>query len=136
MPAPPDVDGVSLLPRLHGGPPLARKYYLLGRALTPTNTTTANGLEEAPETFVESSRSSQLNDFTGVTNGRYKLIRYTHLPHEELYDLEHDPYELDNLLAYDAGVVRRHVAEGREPVDTLRAALDRLVTCAGASCRQ
>ena len=54
----PDVDGVSLLSRLHGGPPLARKYFLLGRALTPTNTTTANGLEEAPETYVESSRSS------------------------------------------------------------------------------
>ena len=40
----------------------------------------------------------RLNDFTGVTNGRYKLIRYTHLPHEELYDLRNDPYELDNLL--------------------------------------
>ena len=35
-----------------------------------------------------------------MTNGRYKLIRYTHLPHEELYDLRNDPYELDNLLAH------------------------------------
>ncbi len=81
-------------PGCTAAPPLARKYFLLGRALTPTNTTTANGLEEAPETYVESSRSSELNDFTGVTNGRYKLIRYTHLPHEELYDLNKDPYEL------------------------------------------
>ncbi len=132
----PDVDGVSLLPRLHGGPPLSRKYYLLGRALTPTNTTTANGLEEAPESYVEGSRSSELNDFTGVTNGRYKLIRYTHLPHEELYDLENDPYELHNLLAYDEASYTAMSQNGREAVDTLRAALDRLISCVGATCRE
>ncbi len=131
----PEVDGVSLLSRLGGGPPLSRKYYLLGRALTPTNTTTANGLEEAPETYVENSRSSRLNDFTGVTNGRYKLIRYTHLPHEELYDLKNDPYELDNLLAHDAASYAAMTPKGREAVDTLRAALDRLISCAGETCR-
>jgi N-acetylglucosamine-6-sulfatase len=131
----PEVDGVSLLSRLHGGPPLERRFFLLGRALTPTNTTTPNGLEEAPESFVESSRSSELNDFTGVTNGRYKLIRYTHLPHEELYDLNKDPYELDNLLADDAASYAAMSAAGREAVDTLRAALDRLVDCAGDTCR-
>jgi arylsulfatase A-like enzyme len=134
-PAPADVDGVSLLSRLEGGPELSRRYLLLGRALTPTNTTAANGLEEAPETFVESSRSSELNDFTGVTNGRYKLIRYTHLPHEELYDLKRDPYELTNLLAHDEASYRAMSPAGREAVDTLRAALDRLVDCSGASCR-
>jgi arylsulfatase A-like enzyme len=133
--APADVDGVSLLSRLQGGPELTRRYLLLGRALTPTNTTAANGLEEAPETFVESSRSSQLNDFTGVTNGRYKLIRYTHLPHEELYDLNKDPYELNNLLAHDEASYLAMSRAGREAVDTLRAALDRLVDCSGASCR-
>ena len=131
----PDLDGISLLSRLHGGPPLDRTYFLLGRALTPTNTTTENGLEEAPETYVESSRSSELNDFTGVTNGRYKLIRYTHLPHEELYDLKNDPYELDNLLAHDDASYAAMTPKGREVVDTLRAALDRLVNCAGETCR-
>jgi arylsulfatase A-like enzyme len=134
-PAPADVDGVSLLSRLRGGPELSRRYLLLGRALTPTNTTTANGLEEAPEAFVESSRSSRLNDFTGVTNGRYKLIRYTHLPHEELYDLHNDPYELNNLLAHDEASYLAMSPAGREAVDTLRAALDRLVDCSGVSCR-
>jgi arylsulfatase A-like enzyme len=132
---PADVDGVSLLPMLHGGEPPSRKYFLLGRALTPTNTTTANGLEEAPETFVESRRSSRLNDFTGVINGRYKLIRYTHLPHEELYDLHNDPYELDNLLAHGEASYSAMSRAGREAVDTLRAALDRLVDCAGETCR-
>jgi N-acetylglucosamine-6-sulfatase len=132
----PQVDGVSLLPLLHGGPPLERKYFLLGRALTPSNTTTANGLEEAPETYVENSRSSELNDFTGVTNGRYKLIRYTHLGHEELYDLANDPYELDNLLPDGDASYQAMSAKGREAVDTLRAALDRLVDCAGETCRE
>jgi N-acetylglucosamine-6-sulfatase len=131
----PEVDGVSLLSRLHGGPPLTRKYYLLGRALTPTNTTTSNGLEEAPETYVEGKRSSRLNDFTGVTDGRFKLIRYTHLPHEELYDLDKDPYELDNLLAHDAASYDAMSPVGQHIVDTLRAALDRLTDCAGATCR-
>jgi N-acetylglucosamine-6-sulfatase len=134
--APADVDGVSLLSRLHGGPALDRRYFLLGRALTPTNTTAPNGLEEAPETYVESGRSSELNDFTGVTNGRYKLIRYTHLAHEELYDLRNDPYELDNLLAHGEASYLAMSPAGRDAVDTLRAALDRLVDCSGESCRQ
>jgi arylsulfatase A-like enzyme len=130
-----EVDGLSLLPRLHGGPPLARKFYLLGRALTPTNTTTSNGLEEAPETYVENSRASRLNDFTGVTNGRFKLIRYTHLPHEELYDLSRDPYELDNLLAGGDASYAAMTPRAQGIVDRLRAELDRLVSCAGVTCR-
>jgi N-acetylglucosamine-6-sulfatase len=134
--APDDVDGLSLLPRLQGGEPLSRRFFLLGRALTPTNTTTENGLEEAPETFVEDSRSSELNDFTGVTNGRYKLIRYTHLGHEELYDLANDPYELNNLLPYDDASYQAMSSKAREAVDTLRAALDRLVDCSGETCRE
>ena len=70
-----------------------------------------------------------------MTNGRYKLIRYTHLPHEELYDLNKDPYELDNLLADDEASYAAMSPQGREAVDTLRAALDRLVDCSGESCR-
>jgi hypothetical protein len=96
----------------------------------------ANGLEEAPETYVQDSRSSELNDFTGVTNGRYKLIRYTHLGHEELYDLANDPYELNNLLPLGEVSYLAMSPRGREAVDTLRAALDRLVDCTGETCRE
>ena len=51
-----------------------------------------------------------------MTNGRYKLIRYTHLPHEELYDLRHDPYELDNLLAHDDASYAAMTPAGRRAV--------------------
>jgi N-acetylglucosamine-6-sulfatase len=132
---PPETDGESLLPRLHGGAPLDRRYYLLGRALTPTNRTGAGGLEEPSEKYVETTRSALLNDFTAVTNGRYKLIRYTHLPHEELYDLAHDPYELENLLRDDQASYDAMSPAGKRAVDTLRGALDRLVDCSGVSCR-
>jgi N-acetylglucosamine-6-sulfatase len=131
----PEVDGVSLLSRLHGGPPLERKYYLIGRALTPSNAHSAEGLEEPDDPNGETDRSSKLNDFTGVTDGRFKLVRYTHLPHEELYDLKKDPYELNNLLADDATSYAALSPRAREAVDTLRAELDTLVDCAGATCR-
>ena len=62
--------------------------------------------------FVESNRSSELNDFTGVTNGRYKLIRYTHLGHEELYDLDAGPLRARQPAALRRRVVPRHDAEG------------------------
>ena len=132
---PPEVDGVSLLDRLHGGAPLDRKFVLIGRALTPTQTQSATGLEEPTEDFVETSRSSLLNDFTGVVNGRFKLVRYTHLPHEELYDLERDPYELDNLLRYDQASYDAMTPQAKRTVDALRTELDRLTTCSGVTCQ-
>jgi N-acetylglucosamine-6-sulfatase len=134
-PVPASVDGVSLLPLLHGGPPLSRRFFLIGRALTPTNRTGAGGLEEPTEDYVESSRSALLNDFTGVVNARFKLVRYTHIPHEELYDLQRDPYELDNLLAHDQASYDAMTPQARHTVDGLRRALDRLVDCSGVTCR-
>jgi arylsulfatase A-like enzyme len=131
----PEVDGVSLLDRLHGGAPLDRRFFLLGRALTPTQAQSATGLEEPTEDYVETDRSALLNDFTGVTNGRFKLVRYTHIPHEELYDLANDPYELDNLLRDDQESYDAMTDQGRGIVDGLRSALDRLTTCAGDDCR-
>jgi N-acetylglucosamine-6-sulfatase len=128
-------DGVSLLDRLRGGPPLSRKYYLLGRALAPTNDKAEAPIDEAPESFVESSRSSRLNDFTGVVSNHFKLIKYTHLPHEELYDLQTDPWELHNLLDHDQASYDAMSAKAQRIVDTLRAELARLDDCAGVTCQ-
>lgn len=133
----PSVDGISLLARVQGGAPLERRFFLLGRALTEVNRTAAvGGLAEPPDSEAETTRSSLLNDFTAVTNGRYKLVRYTHLPHEELYDLNRDPYELNNLLAAGEASYQAMSARGQGAVDTLRKALDRLLVCSGKTCRR
>ena len=134
-PAPVDIDGLSLLPRLTGGPELTRKYLLLGRDLIPTNRKASSPLEETPEEFVMNPRSSRLNEFVGVVSDRFKLVRYTHLRREELYDLERDPHELDNLLARGGAAYRDMSDQGRAIVDKLRNALDVLVECRGADCR-
>jgi N-acetylglucosamine-6-sulfatase len=134
-PTPADVDGLSLLPRLTGGPRLTRKYLLLGRDLIPTNRKATSPLEETPEKFVLDARASRLNDFVGLVSKRFKLIRYTHLRHEELYDLERDPYELRNLLSQDDASYAAMSPEGRKIVRGLRDALDALVHCDGADCR-
>ena len=134
-PAPVDVDGVSLLPRLSGGPELTRRYLLLGRDLIPTNRRAANPLGETPEEFVLDARANRLNNFTGVVTERFKLIRYTHLRREELYDLRRDPYELNNLLAEGDAAYRRMSADAKGIVDELRRALKVLVDCSGPDCR-
>jgi N-acetylglucosamine-6-sulfatase len=134
--APADADGVSLLPRLTAGVPLARRHLLLGRDLIPTNRTASTPLDEAPEDFVLSARASRLNDFVGVVTGRFKLIRYTHIRREELYDLERDPYELRNLLAKGRTSFMAMSPKGKATVRSLRSALNRLVHCQGADCRR
>ena len=76
-----------------------------------------------------------LNDFTGVVTERWKLVRYTYLPHEELYDLRDDPYELVNLLPDDDASYDAMTPAMQQTVTGLRAALDRLIACTGATCR-
>jgi arylsulfatase A-like enzyme len=39
------------------------------------------------------------NIMRAVGDGRWKLIRYPHINHTQLFDLEADPHELNNLAA-------------------------------------
>ncbi|MCW2764992.1 MAG: hypothetical protein JWO11_951 [Nocardioides sp.] len=135
--APADVDGLSLLPRLTGARrSLPRSSLLIGRALIPTNRRSSSPVDEAPEEFVARAKTSRLNDFSGVVTRRYKLVRYTHLPHEEFYDLKKDPYELTNLLARDGSSYRAMSPALRRKVRELRRSIDALVDCAGPTCRR
>lgn len=132
---PVDLDGLSLLPRLTGGPELTRRYLRLGRDLVPTNRSAATPLDEAPEEYVLDERASRLNDFVGVVGKQFKLVRYTRLKREELYDLQRDPYELDNLLADGEASYAAMSPSGKAVVRALRDALDVLVDCRGVDCR-
>ncbi|MCY7394555.1 MAG: sulfatase [Nocardioides sp.] len=134
--APYAVDGVDLLPRLTGQvATLDRDGLLLGRALLPQYRTAPSPIDEVPEDFVADDEISRLNDFTGVVTRRWKLVRYSHLPFEELYDLAADPDELTNLLPDGAASYAAMTPQQQQVVTGLRSALDRLQGCRGSACR-
>ena len=87
---------------------------LRGRSLKPL----LDGAGHLPEQAVYSEAMYSRYHFgwselTALTDGRFRYIK---APREELYDLERDPHERDNI------------AEGRPPArQALRGALDRLV---------
>jgi arylsulfatase A-like enzyme len=58
-------------------------------------------------------RPRDQNGFVGVRTARWKLVRYTATGEVELYDLEHDPHELDSLAADPAQAERRAELERR-----------------------
>jgi hypothetical protein len=99
------VDGVSLLGLLKKG--------------TWTETRDNIVLEAGP--FDKPSQ-----EYTGLRTSRYMFAVYGN-GEEELYDLQVDPYELDNR-AFDPA----YVAVRSELTDRLQ----RLRFCAGATCRQ
>ncbi|MEZ5156654.1 MAG: sulfatase [Solirubrobacterales bacterium] len=101
-------DGVSLLPfarhpdRLHGREVLIE--------------------QDTPELDNGNPRGTE---YQAVRTNRYKFVRYWD-DQVELYDLRHDPYELDNLRRDpDYGAVKRALSER----------LERIGDCAGKSCR-
>jgi N-acetylglucosamine-6-sulfatase len=54
------------------------------------------------EYFAE-PRYPRVPSWQAVRNDRWKYIHYTDVPNaDELYDMEHDPYELKNVIADDA----------------------------------
>lgn len=104
-------DGVSLLPRLHGEelPPRALALEALAPALP---------YEIGNEVF------DHQVPFYGVRTERWKYINWS-FGAEELYDLRHDPYELENL----ADDPRRSEVKAR-----VAALAQRLRACIGRGC--
>jgi N-acetylglucosamine-6-sulfatase len=137
LPVPSTVDGRSLVPVLRGRTPADWRTDFLAQY---RNTAASLG----PESELPPGAPPDLTAFFGVDIPSYRAVRtQTHLyvewydeerapkVHEyELYDLRTDPYQLDNQLATPAGR-----AANQALVTTLRARLDELATCAGATCR-
>ncbi|WP_372734069.1 sulfatase [Nocardioides sp.] len=134
-PIPDWVDGLSLLPLLTGEQTsLPRDSLLLSRGLIPLEKQALSGIEEFPETQVESARHARLSDFNALVTKRWKLVQYTNSRHEELYDLRADPYEMTNLLVGGWQSLRTMSPTEREVVRDLRRTLLRLVKCQARSC--
>ena len=64
-------------------------------------------------------------EYKAVRTERHKYVEYVN-GERELYDLEADPYELENV----------HESAESSLVEDLKARLDALSTCAGAGCRE
>jgi len=143
---PPDfVDGRSLLPLLRPNPPAHwRQCYLLqhGKPATPRASADdaydyppeMDGLLEPPDELPAAAvasltslpaRAPGLTPYQGLRTAQYTYVEYT-TGELELYDVQADPYQLQNLAATADSVL----------LEQLSTRLQELSACAGASCRR
>jgi arylsulfatase A-like enzyme len=147
---PPDfVDGRSILPLMRDNPPtldqwrqsfllehapyeLTQRSPSLAAAAAQVVANTPPGLLEPPDPEDQYSSGTQaalMSDsealpYRGIRTTRYVYVEYP-TGEKELYDLEDDPYQLENVV----------VTAEPALVDELAARLNELATCAGESCR-
>jgi len=122
--APAFVDGRSLVPLLGEIPPSPeswRQAFLLENGDLAAQTRV---LTTEPGDFARQIREAGIPPFRGLRTKDYLYVEYN-TGERELYDLTHDPYELENLVSTaDPALLKR-----------LSSWLAELRRCAGASCR-
>lgn len=131
------VDGRSLVPLLRGDDPGEWRSDFLAEYETGWAHRGFGWGLPAPEYFEQQILGGQdIPSYRAVRGERYVYIEWTYddgsgeRTEAELYDLETDPYQLDNLLATAEG--------GAADADLVAQLADRLAdltTCAGVSCR-
>jgi arylsulfatase A-like enzyme len=107
------VENVDLAPTLAALAGVLRPTLVDGRDLVPLFGTTAPAWRDDVLLEGWALRPRDENGFIGVRTQRWKLVRYTTTGELELYDLEHDPHELESLAADPAHAERRAELERR-----------------------
>jgi arylsulfatase A-like enzyme len=132
-----DIDGESMLPLLTGVIKNWPRYYtLFGRGKVPiTATSSRNGMEE-PQEMTITARTARNNNFIGVMSAdNLKYVQYRYGDRFELYNLNGDPYELNNLFGpHGDEELQTMPADLRRKVIGMRKALALLRVCAGDNC--
>ena len=94
------LQGRSLVPLLNGEVSEWRSNFLIEHHTDPPSYLgqATDSLADAPRQVSEFVRVRDMG-YKAVRGKRYKYIQYVGLEHmDELYDLESDPYELENLI--------------------------------------
>jgi arylsulfatase A-like enzyme len=104
-PTPGFVDGRSLAPMLHAKPPeWPRRDYLLEHFTQKGKEPPGRGPQEPPDDDTDAhsaaseARAEGLPELRGLRTDRYTYVELA-TGEQELYDHDHDPYELDNLAS-------------------------------------
>jgi arylsulfatase A-like enzyme len=119
-----NIDLAPTLAELAGVEPPS---FVDGRSLVSLLTAQATPPEWTRDLVVENwaRHEESVPHYSALRTTRYMYVEYE-TGERELYDLEHDPYQLENVAATaDSGLVRR-----------LAQRLARLKACAGAACRE
>jgi N-acetylglucosamine-6-sulfatase len=121
------IDGRSLYPYAHD-PDLASSRPLLFESFVQSNDVEAGGLAEsaAARPTAHASIVAPPKDYEGIRLGPYKYIEWPD-GEKELYDIEHDPDELQNIVRQPNYFPIRAF---------LHAQLIRLEACVGRACSE
>jgi arylsulfatase A-like enzyme len=130
-PLPDSYDGMSLLPLLQGEDPSWRDDVLIEYKSTDWPATLET-MDQVRARLATGKQPVGIPTYAGLRTPEYLYVQWYRGPeHEyELYDLEADPYQLENLVATPQGAT-----EWANVTEPLQARLDELKACAGARCR-
>ena len=127
-----DLDGRSLVPLLGDDPASWRTDFLIEFNGTRDHTFVLQTYDDVVNAIATDGKLTWVPTYRAVRTTDWLYVRwYIDNVHEyELYDMNADPYELDNLLATPEGATANAAV-----ASSLESRLDDLLVCSGPTCR-